>query len=273
MTSFDWNNRDRQFISVEDTLLEVRTWGSGPTESTTIVLLHEGLGCIDMWRDFPEKLATRTGCGVLAYSRAGYGRSSPCALPRPLDYMEREAADVLPRIIDAAGIERVILAGHSDGASIAALYHGNQEDDRVLGLVLMAPHFFVEELSVESIRNARTIWEETDFPQRLGRYHADVENAFLGWNNAWLDSDFLAWNIEACIDGFKSPCLALQGSMDEYGTRAQVDVIAQRSPARVQVHLLEECEHSPHKDQPEAVLSLVAEFSRGILQDPAEAAG
>ena len=220
-----------------------------------------------MWRDFPARLADRTSCGVLAYSRQGYGQSAPCALPRPLDYMEREARDVLPIVLDAMGIEQTVLIGHSDGASIAALHQREVPDPRVIGLVLMAPHFFVEDLSVESIANARVAWRETDLPQRLGRYHADVENAFRGWNDAWLDPAFRDWDISDSIDHFRVPCLALQGRQDEYGTSRQIDVIAERSAAPVRTEFLDDCGHSPFKDQPEAVLARIQAFVASLKTD------
>ena len=263
MKNLDWSSATTQFLPVDDVSIEMRAWGPLRSKTLPVVLLHEGLGSVAMWRDFPEKLATTIGTGVLAYSRQGYGQSDPCTLPRPLDYMEREATRVLPRILDAADIKQCILVGHSDGASIAAL-HQMTGDDRVRGLVLMAPHFFVEDLSVESIGIVRTAWRETDLPRRLGKYHRDPENAFLGWNQAWLDPAFRDWNISHCIDRFRVPCLAIQGKLDGYGTKAQVDIISARSPGPVETHMLDECQHSPHKDQPAETLALISDFVRRI---------
>ena len=181
-----------------------------------------------------------------------------------MDYMEREATDVLPQVLDAAGIRQCVHIGHSDGASIAALHQAATGDERVLALVLMAPHFFVEDLSIQSIRNVRTAWRETDLPQRLGKYHADAENAFCGWNEAWLDERFLEWDIKDCIDHISVPCLALQGRFDEYGTAAHIETLSARSRSDVEVHFLPECGHSPHRDQPDQTLALISAFARRV---------
>ena len=169
--------------------------GPRPDAAPTLVLLHEGLGCVGLWGDFPEKLQEATGAGVFVYSRAGYGQSSPVTLPRPLTYMHDEARDMLPRLLDEIGFRRGLLIGHSDGASIAAIYAGSHQDHRVGGLVLIAPHFFTEDAGIASIVEARKAYETGDLRQRLSRWHADVDNAFKGWNGAWLDPDFRQWDI------------------------------------------------------------------------------
>ncbi len=179
-------------LELDGQIIETAWWGPPPDQAPTLVLLHEGLGCVALWRGFPERLAAATGCGVFAYSRFGYGQSAPAALPRPLTYMHEEAEDVLPRILDAAGIRRAVLVGHSDGASIAALYAGSRQDFRIAGLVLIAPHFFVEDVTVASIEAARIAYRDSDLRARLGRYHADPDNAFRGWNDVWLDPAFRA---------------------------------------------------------------------------------
>ncbi|MEM7213811.1 MAG: alpha/beta hydrolase [Pseudomonadota bacterium] len=260
MKPYEWPVCGRRVLQIANTSLEVEAIGPPPGSATTLILLHEGLGCVEMWRDFPMRLADLTGLGVLAYSRQGYGQSAPCVLPRPLDYMEREAREVLPSVLDAMGIEQAVLIGHSDGASIAALHQREAPDSRIIGLVLMAPHFFVEDLSIESIANARVAWRETDLSKRLGRYHANVENAFQGWNDAWLDPGFRDWDISDSIDHFGVPCLALQGRQDEYGTARQIEIITERSSASVLTELLDECGHAPFKDQPEAVLARIQTF-------------
>lgn len=237
--------------------------GFGPTPrgaQAVIVLLHEGLGCVALWRDFPARLAAATGCPVFAYSRAGYGQSEPVSLPRPLDYMTREAVEVLPQVLDALGAGRVVLCGHSDGATIAAIYAGSVEDFRLRGLMLMAPHFFTEPGGLASIREAREAYANTDLRTKMARYHADPDNAFLGWNGAWLDPGFEAWNVAEVIDCIRVPTLALQGVEDQYGTHEQVNVIERRSYAPVEVVMLEACRHSPHLEQPEATLAAMAEF-------------
>ena len=239
--------------------LEARCWGPAPDTAPTLVLLHEGLGSAALWRDFPDRLAEATGWGVLAPSRQGYGASDPCPLPRPLDYMEREATEVLPRLLDAAGFRRGVLLGHSDGASIAALHAGSVPDHRVRGLVLMAPHFFVEGISVRSIAAAREAFETGDLRARLARHHADPDAAFRGWCDAWLDPRFRAWDITAALDHIRVPVLAIQGEDDEYGTPAQLAAL-DAVPAPVETHLLPGCRHAPHLDRTDDTLALVADF-------------
>ncbi len=186
---------DQGFLDLGAMRLEYRMIGPRPDAGPTIVLLHEGLGCVGLWGDFPDKLAAATNAGVFVYSRAGYGRSSPAKLPRPLTFMHDEARDVLPRLLDAIGFRRGLLAGHSDGASIATIYAGSVEDHRVRGLVLMAPHFFTEDMGIAEIARAKEAYETTDLRQKLARWHADVDNAFRGWNDAWLDAKFRDWDI------------------------------------------------------------------------------
>lgn len=257
---------------ISGTRLECASWGAAASDQTVLLLLHEGLGSVAMWRDFPAELARVSGLRVVVFSRQGYGQSDPATLPRPLDYMEREARDVLPGVLDTIGAERVVLVGHSDGGSIAALHQREVADPRVRGLILMAPHFWVEDLSIDSIRNVRVAWRETDLPERLGRYHADAENAFVGWNDAWLDPGFHDWDIRDCIDAFRVPCLALQGRLDEYGSARQVEIIAERSPAPVEVHLLDDCGHAPYRDQRPETLSRMHAFLDRIRDDAERAA-
>ena len=166
-------------------------------------MLHEGLGCTALWRDFPRQLTEATGFGVFAFSRAGYGQSDAAELPRPLDYMTREAIDVLPQVLDAIGFERGILLGHSDGASIAAIYAGSVEDFRVRGIVLMAPHFFTEPMGLAEIAKAKIAYEQSDLRAKMAKYHKDPDNAFHGWNDAWLHPQFKQWNIAEVIDYLK----------------------------------------------------------------------
>jgi len=224
------------------------------------LLLHEGLGCLALWRDFPARLAARTGHPVFAYSRAGYGQSDPAALPRPLDYMTREALQVLPEVLTALGAPAFVLLGHSDGATIAAIYAGTGADDRLRGLILMAPHFFTEPEGLAEIGKARTAFAATDLAARMARYHRDPAATFRGWNDAWLDPGFVSWNVAAAIDGFRVPALALQGRDDPYGTLAQLHEVEKRSPAAVEVAVLNDCRHSPHWDRPEETLDAVAAF-------------
>ena len=205
MTAFRWIEGVGGEVVADGKRLEAIAYGPPPAEAPTIVMLHEGLGCLALWRDFPARLAAATGWGVFAYSRAGYGRSDPVALPRPLDYMTREARSSLPAALDAIGIKRGILLGHSDGASIAAIYAGEHADERVKGLVLIAPHVFTEEPGLASIAEARRAYETGDLRERLAKYHANVDVAFYGWNGAWLDPWFKAWTIEDAVRPLARP--------------------------------------------------------------------
>jgi pimeloyl-ACP methyl ester carboxylesterase len=246
------------FVEVAGARLEVERIEAGRAGAATIVMLHEGLGSVAMWKDFPHRVAHAAGRDVVAYSRRGYGRSSPAALPHAVRYMHDEALVVLPALLDALGIARPILLGHSDGASIA-LIHAGESGRPVAGLALMAPHVFVEDLSIASIAQARVAWATTDLRQRLARYHDDVDAAFRGWNDIWLDPDFRAWSIEDAARRVRCPVLAIQGEDDEYGTMAQVERIAELVDD-VEVVRLADCRHSPHRDQPAAVLDALVRF-------------
>ena len=224
----------------------------------TLVLLHEGLGSVAMWRDFPGRLAHAAGCNALVYSRHGYGNSDPLTTPRAVRYMHDEALVVLPELLDALAIERPILVGHSDGGSIA-LIHAGSAIRPVAAIVTMAAHVLVEDISVASIAAAKIAFETTDLRAKLARYHADVDFAFWGWNRIWLDPDFRAWNIEAYLPGIACPVLAIQGEDDEYGTMEQMRRIGAQV-RDVELVELEDCRHSPHKDQPEAVLDVITRF-------------
>ena len=264
--ALDWN-RGTGRLSAAGKSLEWGAFGPAPSEGVpVIVLLHEGLGCLALWRDFPQALAARTGLPVLAYSRAGYGRSDPADLPRPLDYMTREAVEALPDVLDAIGAGSYVLMGQSDGATIAAEYAGRVEDFRVRGVVLMAPHFFTEPMGLAEIRQAREAFAATDLKDRMARYHDDPEATFRGWNDAWLDPGFEAWNVAEVIDYLRIPALVIQGRQDQYGTEAQLREIETRSYAPVEVALLEECRHSPQFDQPEATLDAVADFTTRLVR-------
>lgn len=262
----DWITGRPLRIRAGGAALEALCLGPAPDEAMTLVLLHEGLGCVALWRDFPARLAEATGCGVFVYSRQGYGQSDPCELPRPLDYMTDEAVRVLPEVLDEIGLCRGILVGHSDGASIAALHAGLVRDPRIDGVVLMAPHFFTEPMGLASIAEARTAYDEGDLRPRLAKYHAHVDAAFRGWNGAWLNPDFERWDIRAPLSEIRVPVLAIQGEVDQYGTKAQVDVVRQRVPAPVEVAMLPDCRHSPFLDQPERSLELVGRFAARIAR-------
>ncbi|MFT8243704.1 alpha/beta fold hydrolase [Roseomonas sp. BN140053] len=247
-------------VVVDGARLETAWWGPGPEEAPTLVLLHEGVGCIALWRGFPAALAAATGCGVLAWSRRGYGQSDPVPLPRPLDYMQREARDAVGPVLDAAGVRRAVLLGHSDGGSIAAIYAGTHQDFRVRGLVLLAPHFVVEAVTIAGIEDARRRYETTDLRNRLARYHADVDGAFWGWNRAWLDPGFRAFNIEAEVAHLRVPVLILQGDADPYGTAEQLRLAQREAYCPVDGVVLPGVGHAPHLEAPEATLGAVAAF-------------
>jgi pimeloyl-ACP methyl ester carboxylesterase len=223
-----------------------------------IVLLHEGLGSISMWRDFPQRVADATGHEVVVYSRYGYGCSDRLTGGRDVRYMHDEALIALPEVLDALSINRPILLGHSDGASIAIIHAGGP-CRAVAGLVLMAPHVVVEDISVDSIAAARVAYETSDLRARLARHHDDVDATFRGWNDIWLDPAFRNWSIEEFLPQIDAPVLVIQGLDDEYGTLDQVERI-ERAAREVQRLELANCGHSPHRDQPEKVLDAITMF-------------
>lgn len=249
-------------LSIEHVLI------AAPSEhAPLLVFLHEGLGSVSMWRDFPARLCAAAGCRGLVYSRPGYGRSTarPADERWDPDFLEIQALDVLPAFLRAVGVEParepVILFGHSDGGSIA-LIHAARHGAALAGIVVLAPHIMVEPISIASIERARLAYDTTDLRSRLARFHGDVDSAFRGWNDAWLDSRFRSWSIEAQLAGIACPVLAIQGVDDEYGTMAQIDGIAARV-ANCRLLKLDACAHSPHRDQPQAVVSAVVWWLKG----------
>jgi len=240
--------------------MEVAEWG--PAGGPLILLLHEGLGSVSLWRTVPARLAALTGRAVLAYSRPGYGQSDGTPLPRPLTYMQDEARAVLPHVLDAAGARPVLLVGHSDGASIAAIHAGSCQDPRIAGLVLLAPHFFVEAASLRAIAEARRRWETGDLRARLARHHRDPDTAFLGWNGAWLDPGFpRAFDLQPEITHIRVPVLVIQGEADPYGTIAQVEMLDREAYCPVEALLLPGVGHAPHLEAPDQVLPAIADFA------------
>ena len=277
-------------LQVSGGCLETGWWGPGPAEAPTLVLLHEGLGSVALWRDVPGRLAEATGWGVFAYSRFGYGYSDTTPLPRPMTYMHHEAHEVLPEVLRGAGIRHAVLIGHSDGGSIAAIYAGTpissfpamprpspQEGPgapghagtTLLGLVTIAAHFFVEDLNIASIRQIAASYETGDLRQRLARYHRDVEAAFRGWNDAWLDPRFRAFDITGFLPAIQAPILALQGADDPYGTEDQLRVFAANVRVPIETRLIPGAKHSPHLEAKDATLAAISDFiadlKRGFL--------
>jgi pimeloyl-ACP methyl ester carboxylesterase len=246
-------------VSGQTITIEHKWVGASKRDAPLVVFLHEGLGSITMWRDFPSKFCIAGGYRGLVYSRPGYGRSTP----RPhaekwnTDFMHIQAREVLPALLSTLGVDtrsdRPWLFGHSDGGSIALIYAASFPD-RVAGAVVAAPHIFVEDISVASIARTREVYVNSDLRIKLARHHDDVHSAFWGWNDIWLNPQFRSWSIEALLPQINCPLLAIQGFDDEYGTMAQVDRIA-RAVAHAQVLKLENCGHSPHRDQPQAVFA------------------
>jgi pimeloyl-ACP methyl ester carboxylesterase len=248
------------FLTVQARRIEyVRLQAKKPkAQSPAIVMLHEGLGSIAMWKNFPQQVADATGCEVLAYSRYGYGNSDPIDKSHAVDYVHKEALESLPDLLDQLHIERPILFGHSDGASIA-LIHAGGAGRALTGVIAMAPHVLVESVSITSIADAKEAYLNDNLREKLGRYHANVDSAFWGWNDVWLLPEFQLWNIEKYLPAIICPVLAIQGEDDAYGTMEQIDIIG-RKVKQVDLLKLPRCGHSPHIDQPLAVLKAVAAF-------------
>ena len=246
--------------------IEVARVGSEDPASPLMVFLHEGLGSVAAWRDFPGRLCAATGMRGLVYSRRGYGRSTP----RPpderwgADFMHRQASEVLPALLEAIG-EDVLgappwLFGHSDGGSIA-LIHAAAFPGRVAGAIVVAPHVFVEPISIDSIERSRIAYAGTGLRERLGRVHDDADSAFFGWSDAWLSPAFRDWDITSLLPAIGCPLLAVQGRDDAYGTMAQIGTVARTVPG-AELLALDRCGHSPHRERPDALTAAVVDFVR-----------
>lgn len=262
-------------ITIDGRMLETARWHSARPDAPTLVLLHEGLGSVRLWRDLPERLAAATGWNVFAYSRFGYGYSDPVPLPRPVTYMHHEAQVVLPQVLRLAGIDDAVLIGHSDGGSIAAIYAGaaglgssaGGSAVRLRGLVTIAAHFTVEDINIDSIRQIRHDYETGSFRDRLARHHRDVEVAFRGWNDAWLDPQFRAFDITGFLAAIQVPVLALQGEDDPYGTTEQLRILQASVRAPVTTRLIPGARHSPHLEARDATLAAVTDFIAELSRD------
>lgn len=242
----------------DGTRLETAWWG--PLDGPALVLLHEGLGSIALWRDTPQRLA-EAGFPVFAYSRAGYGRSDACALPRPVDYLHVEATRVLPQVLAAEGIGAHVLVGHSDGATIAAIHAGREPTPGLRGIVLMTPHYFVEAMCLDALRETREAYATGGLRARLARHHDHVDAAFRGWNDTWLNPAFAALDLTAELRAIAVPVLQVHGEEDPYGTMAQMAFAEARVRAPLRT-LVAPARHAPHHEAAEVVLPAIADFAR-----------
>lgn len=256
-----------QFIEIDGVKLECAWFGDAPNDAPMLVMLHEGLGSVSIWRDYPEALAKATKTRVFAYSRAGYGKSDRVTLPRPLDFMQREASEVLPKLLEKIGLNRGILVGHSDGGTIAAAYAGSVQDHRVRGLVLIEPHFFVEEFNLNSIRKITADYKTSDLREKLARHHNDPDNAFLGWSGAWLDPGFgRVLDLQPELAHIRVPILIVKGENDPYATMEQVRMAERECYCPVEHVVIGDAAHAPHREKPEPTLAATAEFINRILR-------
>jgi pimeloyl-ACP methyl ester carboxylesterase len=255
------NLADDGFLQIGSNRLEYKWAGPRPDQAATFVLLHEGLGSVGLWGDFPMRLADATGLGVFVYSRAGYGRSSASALPRRVTFMHEEAREVLPHVLDAIGLRGCILLGHSDGASIAAIYAGSIADHRIRGLVLLAPHFFAEEFCVAEIGRMSEAYQTTDLRAKLGKWHQDPDNAFYSWSGPWLEPAFRQWDITEELAYIRVPILIVQGADDQYGTLRQIEVAKEVCYCPVEAVVLERIRHIPHREAPDATMAAIVDFA------------
>jgi pimeloyl-ACP methyl ester carboxylesterase len=246
---------------IDGRAIEYRMVPGDALKQPTLVFLHEGLGSVGLWRDFPDKIAHRLGARTLVYSRFGYGASDGLTGKREPDFMHTEALHVLPQLLATLGIETPLLVGHSDGASIALIHAAHHA---VAGVAVLAPHVFVEEICLGAIAKVRASYEKSGLRQRIAKYHARVDDAFLGWADVWLDPRFRAWSIEELIPRIAAPMLLIQGAQDEYGTLAQLDRIEARAQAPTSRLVLDTCGHSPHRDQEQAVVDAIVGFARGL---------
>ncbi|MGI9476911.1 MAG: alpha/beta fold hydrolase [Hyphomicrobiaceae bacterium] len=269
--TFEWdvpssNDRAVSRIALPDGgCVECATWGPPPAQAPTIILLHEGLGCIRLWRDFPGELAAATGCGVFAYSRLGYGQSDPITPPLPVTRMADEAHDVLPALIEMIAPQALILVGHSDGGTIAAHALAGETHPALRAAVLMSPHFFCEASNVATIKDTCAAYRDGDLRARLAKYHADVDGAFYGWADTWLDPDFAIWDMRDEIARWRHPVLFVQGRDDPYGSERQ-GAAAAMSP-HAEIVWLEDCAHSPHLEQGARTLALLRTFIAKAVSD------
>jgi len=258
------------FVTVQGRKLEVQRINGSSAQKPAIVFLHEGLGSISAWREFPHAVVARTGHSAIVYSRYGYGNSEVFSGEREVQYMHDEALYVLPELLGKLNVSSPVLIGHSDGASIAIIYAGASpsKQNPPKALILLAPHVFVEDLSIASIAAVKVAFEQTNFGEKLARYHRDPASTFWGWNRIWLNSEFAKWNIEEYLPQITCPVLAMQGLEDQYGTLMQIEAIERSVPARFERAIIENCRHSLHRDQPERTLDVIGDFLDRHLSIP-----
>jgi pimeloyl-ACP methyl ester carboxylesterase len=253
------------FPLAAESFIECAAWGPPPSQAPTLMLLHEGLGCIELWRGFPSLLSQATGCGVFTYSRLGHGNSSILTLPQPLTRMADEARNVLPALIDAIEPEKLILVGHSDGGTIAAHYLAGDTHPALKAAVLMSAHFSCDPSNVAAIRDASAAYAKGDLRKRLAKYHTNVDAAFYGWSSTWLDSEFSSWQMSDEIERWRHPVLFAQGRDDPYGSEAQAEAAARSRHA--EIHWLDNCAHNPHLEKSEEMLRLISNFVSKAIAD------
>ncbi len=256
-----------KFVEVDGDQIEYEWSGNGSDNTSPIILLHEGLGSVSMWKDFPAQLAETTKHKVLTFSRRGYGRSSPCGVPRPVNFMHREALTFLPLFLKSMDIKNHYLYGHSDGGSISLIYAGGAEAPGLKGIITEAPHVICEQRIVDAIEQAAKNYKNGDLREKLKRYHLDnVDCAFEGWKSAWLNSDFLNWNIEKYLSKIDVPVLAIQGKEDQYGSFVQMELIKKGMCEKADLLELDDCGHSPHAEKTDAVLNAAKKFIFQVAQ-------
>ncbi|MCF6246233.1 MAG: alpha/beta hydrolase [Desulfobacula sp.] len=248
------------FLSIHSKKIEIQWHNKEIKNRPCLIFLHEGLGCTAMWKEFPGLVSQKTNCPALVFSRLGYGKSDASTLPWKLNFMHKEALKLLPEIIKAAKIKNYILIGHSDGGSIGIIFSGSPHATGLKGLITLAAHVFCEQISVDSIFQAKINYENGNLKQGLEKYHEkNTENAFRGWNDAWLNPKFMHWNIEKYLKHIQVPMLSLQGKDDQYGTPKQLESIKTKV-ANIGTLLLDNCKHAPHSEQTKIALDLIARF-------------
>jgi len=252
------------FLDIIDQRIEISSIGNLSSNTLSLILLHEGLGSVSMWKDIPEKIYEHTGFNVITYSRAGYGKSSSIKLPRPLNYMSIEANKYLPNILNQLDLKKFYLIGHSDGGTIAALNSGEIKHDNHCGTILVAPHFFIENFNIKSIRDIKNKYEKEGLKEKLSKYHNNVDNAFYGWSETWLNPKFHKWDITKEIKKIKVPIYAIQGNADPYGSVKQIDILEKHLTVKFEKLILDNCGHNPFFERVDECLYGIKSFINQI---------